>query len=168
MFEWHLIRTKAGKERKVRERLDSEVAELFLPLLKTRTRRREKLVDLIVPLFPGYLFGQFDVQSQYRRVRYTPGIREVLSAGGELLVVPRKIIEDLKNRCAGGPIEIPQQPLICGERVRVVEGPFRGLDAVLEGYLPGNERVRILLSSLSNAGPRVVLAYSSIAEHAQY
>lgn len=168
MFEWHLIRTKSGKERKVQARLDSELSELFLPLYKTRTRRREKLVDLVVPLFPCYLFGQFDVQSQYRRVRYTPGIREVLSAGGELLVVPRDIIEDLKQRCAGGPIEIPQQPLIFGECVRVVEGPFRGLDAVFEGYLPGNERVRILLSSFSNAGPRVVLSSSSVEEHTDH
>ncbi len=168
MFEWYLIRTKAGKERKVRERLDSEISDLFLPLFKSRTRRRDKLVDLIAPLFPCYLFGHFDVQSQYRRVRYTPGIREVLSAGGELLVVPRNIVEDLKQRCAGGPIEIPQQPLVCGERVRVVEGPFRGLHAVFESYLPGNERVRILLSSFSNAGPRVVLSSSSIAEHAEY
>jgi len=168
MFEWHLIRTKSGKERKVRERLDSELSELFLPLFKIRTRRRGKLVDQIVPLFPCYLFGQFDVESQYRRVRYTPGIREVLSAGGELLVVPRNIIEDLKQRCTGGPVEIPQKPLTCGERVRVVEGPFRGIDAVFEGYLPGSERVRILLSSFSNFGPRVILSSSSIAERAEY
>jgi transcriptional antiterminator RfaH len=168
MFEWHLIRTKSGKERRVRERLDSEVAEFFLPLFKTRTRCREKLVERILPLFPCYLFGQFDVQSQYRRVRYTPGIREVLSAGGELLVVPRNIIEDLKQRCAGGPVEIPQQPLVCGEHVRVVEGPFRGFDALFESYLPGNERVRILLSSFNNTGPRVVLSSSSIAEHFEY
>lgn len=168
MFEWHVIRTKSGKEHKVRERLASEISELFLPLFKTRTRRREKFVESVVPLFPCYLFGQFDVQSQYRRVRYTPGIREVLSAGGELLIVPRNIIDDLKQRCAGGPVEIPQQPLISGERVRVVEGPFRGIDAVFEGYLPGNERVRILLSSFSNAGPRMVLSSASVAEHAEY
>ena len=93
MFEWYLIRTKAGKERKVRERLDSELSELFLPLFKIRTRRREKLVDQIVPLFPCYLFGQFDVESQYRRVRYTPGIREVLSEHSNWPTIPQLFVD---------------------------------------------------------------------------
>ena len=131
MFEWYLIRTKAGKERKVRERLDSEVAELFLPLLKTRTRRRQKLVDLIVPLFPGYLFGQFDAQSQYRRVRYTPGIREVLSAGGELLVVPRKIIEDFKNRCAADLLRFLSSPSYAASACELWKDPSAALTQYL-------------------------------------
>jgi transcriptional antiterminator RfaH len=163
MVEWRLIRTKSGKERSVLERLVPELPALFLPQMKTRALRRGKLIDRVVPLFPCYLFARFDVQSQYRRVRYTPGIREVLSAGGEFSIVPREIVEDLQQRCAHGPIEISPEPLRHGERVRVMDGPFRGIDAVFESYLPGNERVRILLSTLSNAGPRIVLSSASIS-----
>jgi transcription antitermination factor NusG len=163
MSDWYLIRTKSGKERSVRELLGPELVETFLPLLKTRTRRREHFVDSIVPLFPCYLFVTFELQLQYRTVRYTPGVREVLCAGNELLAVPAQIVEDLKRRCTGGPIELAPLSIQKGEYVQVIKGPFRGFEAIFENYISGTERVRILLSSLNIAGPRVVLPATSVA-----
>jgi transcriptional antiterminator RfaH len=169
MVHWYLIRTKSGLERRVREQLTSELLKLFLPLLKTRAQRWGTLVDSIVPLFPCYVFALFDIEQHYRLVRYTVGVREVSCVGGEFLAVNDSIIEDLKRRCVQGPIELPDTPIRNGESVRVLRGPFRGLGAVFEGYLAGSERVRVLLSSLKNAGPRLVLPASSVAfdpEHA--
>ncbi len=169
MVHWYLIRTKSGLERRVQACLARELSELFLPLLKTRARRWGTLVDSIVPLFPCYVFALFDIEQRYRLVRYTVGVREVLCAGGEFLTVNDSVIEDLKRRCMHGPIELPDIPIRNGESVRVLRGPFRGLGAVFESYLPGSERVRVLLSTLRNSGPRLVLPASSVAldpEHA--
>ena len=169
MVHWYLILTKAGLERRVQEKLGADLPELFLPLLKAKARRWGMFVDTIVPLFPCYVFALFDIEQRYRLVRYTVGVRQVLCAGGEFLAVNDSVIEDLKRRCVHGPIELPDTPIRNGESVRVLSGPFRGLDAVFESYLPGSERVRVLLSSLKNAGPRLVLPASSVAldsEHA--
>jgi transcriptional antiterminator RfaH len=163
MVHWYLIRTKSGLERRVREQLTPELPELFLPLLKTKARRWGMLVDSVVPLFPCYVFALFDIEQRYRLVRYTVGVREVPCVGGEFLAVNDSIIEDLKRRCVHGPIELPDTPIRNGECVQVLRGSFRGLGAVFEGYLAGTERVRILLSSLKNAGPRLVLPASSVA-----
>jgi transcriptional antiterminator RfaH len=168
MSEWYLIHTKSGQERKVRDRLTVELPGLFLPLLKTRIRRWQRLVESIVPLFPCYLFACFDMESQYRRVRYTPGVRQVLHTSGELLIVARSIIEVLKDRCIGGVIETHQPALTRGQRVQVVDGPFCGFDAIFEGYLPGRERVRILLSAVSGSGPWLLLPVSSLAPGPEY
>jgi transcriptional antiterminator RfaH len=162
MSEWYLLRTRSGQERKVRDRLTLELPELFLPLLKVRVRRWEKPVETIVPLFPCYLFSLFDPQSQYRRVRYTPGVRELVSAGGEFVTVPPSTIENLKRRCADGPIEIPRAALRSGDPVRIVKGPLCGLEATFDTCLSGTERVRILLSCVNNNVPRVTLPASSI------
>jgi transcriptional antiterminator RfaH len=152
MDHWYLIRTKSGLERRVREQLDSQLPELFLPLLKTKVRRWGMLVDSIVPLFPCYVFALFDIEQRYRVVRYTFGVREVPCAGGEFLAVNDSVIEDLKRRCVHGPIELPDTPIRNGESVQVLRGPFRGLGAVFEGYLAGTERVRILFSSFEELG----------------
>ena len=163
MVHWYLIRTKSGLERRVRKQLASQLPELFFPLLKTKARRWGMLVDSIVPLFPCYVFALFDIEQRYRLVRYTAGVREVPCAGGEFLAVNDSVIEDLKQRCVHGPIELPDTPIRNGESVQVLRGPFRGLGAVFEGYLAGTERVRIVLSSLKNAGPHLVLPASSVA-----
>jgi len=168
MREWYLIHTKAGQERKVRDRLSLQLQELFLPLLKTRVRRWQRLVEAIVPLFPCYLFAFFDAELDYRRVRYTHGVRQVLHTSEELLAVPNSLIELLKNRCIGGVLEIRQPSLGQGQRVQIVEGPFHGFDAIFEGYLPGRERVRILLSTVAGSGPRLVLPASSLAPDREY
>ena len=168
MREWYLIYTKTGQERKVRDRLGLERQELFLPLLKTRVRRWQRLVESIVPLFPCYLFAYFDAELDYRRVRYTPGVRQVLHTSEELLAVPHSIVELLKERCIGGILEIRQPSLGQGQRVQVVEGPFHGFDAIFEGYLTGRERVRILLSTVAGSGPRLVLSASSLVPDREY
>jgi len=35
-----------------------------------------------------------------------------------------------------------------GERVRIVAGPFKGLEAIFEAPLPASQRVRVLLDFL--------------------
>src|ERR1700687_2011934 len=163
MDYWYLIRTKSGLERRVRAKVDSHLPELLLTFLKTKVRRWGMLVASVVPFFSCYVLALFDIEQRYRLVRYTVGVREVACVGGEFLAVNDSVIENLKRRCVQGPIELPDTPIRNGESVQVLRGPFRGLGAVFEGYLAGSERVRILFSSLKNAGPRLVLPASSVA-----
>jgi hypothetical protein len=44
----------------------------------------------------------------------------------------------------------------------VVEGPFRGFEAIFERYLSGAERIAILLSAIDAEGLRVVLPASAV------
>jgi Transcription termination factor nusG len=69
-FEWYLIRTKAGEERRANEYLSRFVDEAFLPLVKVRLHRWGKLVGSIAPLFTCYLFAMFDLERE--RGRHQP------------------------------------------------------------------------------------------------
>ncbi len=155
--EWYLIRTKPGKERWVRDQLSLCLPEVFLPMLKARGMRWGKLATAITPLFPCYLFARFDLVSSYFEVRYTPGVSGIVSAGTDPLAVPHAIVDELQSRGIDSVIEIHEKPFDSGERVRIVDGPFRGFDAMFERYLSGAERVAILLGAVQNAGLRVVL-----------
>ena len=61
-------------------------------------------------------------------------------------------------------IEILQPPFDNGQPVRVVDGPFRGFDAIFDRYLSGPERVAILLNTVQSVGLRVVLSASALAK----
>ena len=162
--DWYLVRTKPGKERWVRDQLALILPEVFLPLLEARTPRWGKLAWSITPLFPCYLFARFDVNERYFDVRYLPGIQGIVSAGSDPLAVPDGVIDAIRSRGVNGIVKIEEKSLDSGEKVRVVEGPFRGFEAIFERYLSGAERVAILLSTIEASGLRVVLPASAVTK----
>jgi transcriptional antiterminator RfaH len=161
---WYLVRTKTGKERWVRDQLASIVPEVFLPMLKAKAPRWGRMAVSIAPLFPCYVFAKFDLQRQYFDVKYMAGVRAIVSAGNDPLAVPPAIISDIRSRGIDDVIEIVDKPFGTGERVVVVDGPFRGFEAIFQRYLSGAERVAILLSAVETGGLRVVLAASAVAK----
>src|ERR1700678_312749 len=161
---WYLVRTKTGKERWVRDQLANVVPEVFLPMLKAKTPRWGRMAVSIAPLFPSYVFARFDLQTQYFDVKYMAGVRAIVSAGSDPLAVPAPIVSEIRRRGVDDVIEIPDKPIGSGERVVVVEGPFRGFEAIFQRYLAGTERVAILLSAVESGGLRVVLSASAVVK----
>ena len=163
--EWYLVRTKPGKERWVRDQLSARLSEVFLPMLKARMPRWGRLSMSVAPLFPCYLFARLDLQADYFEVKYLAGVTGLVSAGADPIVVPDRIIEEIRARGVNDVIEIREVPFDSGQPVRVIEGPFRGFEAIFERYLSGTERVAILLNTIEKAGPRIVLPASALAKY---
>jgi transcription antitermination factor NusG len=122
------------------------------------------MTESVAALFPGYMFALFNIE-RYSQLRYTRGVRQIVCFGEEAAVVPQWIIEELKLRCSNGPVELPERRLVAGERVIVIDGPFREFDGIFERHLSGPERVAILLSVMG-AGRRAVLPASMVAPFA--
>lgn len=162
--QWYLVRTKPGKERWVRDQLATRVAEVFLPMLKARVPRWGRLSMSVMPLFPCYVFARLDLQANYFEVKYLAGVNGLVSAGSDPIVVAEAIVNEIRARGVDDVVEIHEAPFDSGQPVRVVEGPFRGFEAIFDRYLSGAERVAILLSTIQNAGLRVVLSASALAK----
>ena len=162
---WYLIRTKPGKERWVRDQLTQRLSEVFLPMLKARMPRWGRLTMSVAPLFPCYVFARLDLQINYFEVKYLAGVTGLVSAGADPLVVPEAIISEIRARGIDDVVEIREVPFDSGQPVRVVEGPFRGFEAIFERYLSSTERVAILLNTIENVGPRIVLPASAVAKY---
>jgi transcriptional antiterminator RfaH len=160
--EWYLVRTKTGKERWVRDQLTAQLPEVFLPLLEARIPRWGKLAWSIMPLFPGYLFARLDPQKHYFDVRYLPGVQGLVSAGNDPIAVPSGVIEEIRRRGVNGVVKIEEKDFDSGERLRVVQGPFNGFEAIFERYLSSAERISILLNAIDAQGLRVVLPASAV------
>ena len=118
----------------------------------------------VAPLFPCYLFARMDLQTKYFEVKYLAGVSGLVSAGSDPLVVPDLIVTEIRARGVDDVVELREVPFDSGQSVRVVEGPFRGFDAIFERYLSGAERVAILLNTIENVGPRIVLPASALAK----
>jgi transcriptional antiterminator RfaH len=155
-LRWHLLRTKAGEERRAHDHVSRLTPEVLLPLVRVRVRRWGRMTESVAALFPCYMFALFDLEQEYSRLRYTRGVREIVRFGEEAAVAPQWMIDELKLRCATGPVELATSKLVAGQRVVVTDGPFREFEGIFERRLSGAERVAILLSVMG-AGARAVL-----------
>lgn len=140
---WFALYTKPHKEYLVRDALQGQGVEVYLPEIGVVTRRRGRREKK--PFFPHYLFARLDLgDSLMAKVRWTLGLRRIVSAGGRPVPVPDEVIAALRQRLATAEVEERKGPRK-GDAVRVVHGPFEGLEALFDRRLSPAGRVRVLL-----------------------
>ena len=94
---WFALYTKPHKEYVVRDLLQREGVEVYLPEVQVAVRRRGRRGSK--PFFPHYLFAQFDPRDGViARVRWTPGLRRIISAGERPVAVPPEIVNYIRSR----------------------------------------------------------------------
>ena len=149
MINWFLIYTKPGCEDSVSSKFVENGFEVLNPKIEERRYIRRKLQDVVSPLFPCYMFVQFETPKHYRLIKYTRGVKSIVGAGDIPSVVSERIIDQIRARMEGGVIHIQPDRFTPGEEVSIKAGPFEGLDAVFEKELKGSERVSILLRTVN-------------------
>lgn len=148
--KWYLVKTKAQNESKVFTRLDEAGFESIYPRIRKKSRRRDR--PEIRPLFPTYLFVRFALE-QLRTIRYTRGVARVISFGPEPQEVGEDIIAAVRERMdEEGIVTLIKRPVDWkpGDRIRIGEGPFAGLEAIFLEEIPDRERVVLLLDAVSS------------------
>jgi len=120
----------------------------FSPRLRFRKMTSRGAVWFVEAMFPGYLFAEFIYAELRRRVEHAPGIRSIVHFGDYLPIVDLPAIERLRE--AGGDDEIVTlaPEIRIGEPVKIAEGPFQGIEALVTNLLPAKERVRVLFKFL--------------------
>ena len=149
-MNWYCVHTRPLKEQHVASFLEERLGlESYFPQLRRqRTIRRVRRM-VTGPLFPRYLFCRFDLGSHYRSVRYAPEIVDVVSFGQRPAVVGDAMIAELKGWAGEAVDLITLQPdFQPGDRVEIIDGPMRGLPAVILHCSNDSDRVAVLLSIL--------------------
>jgi transcriptional antiterminator RfaH len=148
--KWYLVKTKPLNENKVFTRLDEAGFESIFPRIRKKSRKREH--PDVRPLFPTYLFVRFALE-QLRTIRYTRGVAKVVSFGPEPQEVGDDIISAVRERMdEEGIVALVRPPANWkpGDRLRIGEGPFEGLEAIFLEELPDRDRVVLLLDAVSS------------------
>jgi transcriptional antiterminator RfaH len=150
---WYLVLTKPRQEHKAQQHLRQQHFETYLPLCRQQRVRRTRRVEVTEPLFPGYLFIRLDTTNDnWAPIRSTPGVSRLVRFGSAPAQVPDACVQGL--RAHEGPEGVHELggDFQRGDRVKVLDGPFRDLEAVfLEPR--GSERVMILLHVLGGLKP---------------
>lgn len=148
---WYCVYTKAGQEELVCRMLSGQPEiEVFNPLVRRRRYLRGRMEEVIEELFPCYIFARFELSKFYWMIKYTRGVRRLAGdRSGNPYVVEDGLIDLLRSRVKDGYIKIEPPEFTPGERVKIMEGPLKGLTGIFYKGLKPCERVLILLNTLS-------------------
>jgi transcriptional antiterminator RfaH len=148
-LKWYCLRTRPKQERMTSNLLRAEIGlEVFCPFIRFERAGHSGKRWVTEAMFPCYVFARFDHASQYRRVVSTGGVAKVVGFGGQPSMVDSAIISELRSAVADGETVEIQSPIRVGSEVCVVDGPFRGLRAIVTRLLPARQRVALLLELL--------------------
>jgi transcription antitermination factor NusG len=149
---WFCLRTQPKHEHLAATALRRQLQiPCFSPRLRFRKATRRGAVWFVEAMFPGYLFAEFIYSEQHRRVEYSPGIQGVVHFGDYIATIDSITVAALQEQAGEEEIVTIDPDIKVGQSVRIAEGPFQGLEALVTHLLPAKERIRVLLDFLGRS-----------------
>lgn len=138
---WFVLAVTPRKEKSVARALRLRGYEGFLPVNVVRRRWSDRMRNVEVPLFPGYVFCRLDPCLRLP-ILQLPAVHSILGKQGIPEPVPDVEIEALRVACNCGLEALPYPYLPVGAKVQIAEGPLTGI----EGILVETKPTRLVLS----------------------
>jgi transcriptional antiterminator NusG len=127
---WYAVRTRSRFEAVTAAALRDKGFPEFLPMWRSCRQWSDRVKELDLPLFPGYVFCRFNARDPYP-VLNSPGVVHIVSAGTRFVPVEDREIESIRSICAAGVPAYPWDNVIAGQRLMIVRGPLKGVEGTL-------------------------------------
>lgn len=147
---WFAVYTKPRQEHIAKANLVRQGFDCFLPMAINPYQRRSDAGPRIEPLFPRYLFlNAIPDQQSLGPVRSTRGVSNLVRFGIQLVQVRDDIIGAIRKRLDPDSGHVKLEPVAVGpgDRVRVFDGPFAGIEGIFR-QRKGRDRALLLLQIL--------------------
>jgi len=138
---WYALSVKHQHERRAESALGWKGFETLAPTYRARRRWSDRSKNLDLPMFAGYVFCRFDFAERIP-VLDTPGIARIVGFGNGPAPVADEEIAAIKTVVASRLPVRPWPHLKPGDRVRIEDGPLRGVEGTL---LKEKDSLRLVL-----------------------
>ncbi|MEM6629926.1 MAG: transcription termination/antitermination protein NusG [Bacteroidota bacterium] len=164
---WYVLRSISGKEKKVKEYLESEierlsledqVSQVLIPTEKVFEMRNGKKKLRERNFLPGYILVECTMNAEIRpMIKDVPNVIGFLTEtrGGD----PVPLRESEVNKILGKVDEmkemgeLPEEPFIKGEPVKVMAGPFNGFSGVIEEVNEDKKKLKVVVKIFGRNTP---------------
>ena len=127
---WYALYTRHQCEKMVSQALSAKGFDAFLPQYRAIHRWKDRRKELLLPLFPNYVFirGGLD---RMLNILTTPGVHSLVAWAGRPADIPQEEI-DAVRRLVDSSLRIEPHPFLkCGDWVRIKSGPLEGIQGIL-------------------------------------
>ena len=165
-LKWYVVRAVSGKEKKVKQYIESEVNRLgithllpqvLIPMEKYYQMREGKKIAKERNFYPGYVLIEANLDGELEHV--IKNVNSVIGFLGDKQgnAVPLRPAE--VNRILGKVDEMAQQgevmnvPYYVGENVKVMDGPFNGFTGVIEEVNEEKKKLKVMVKIFGRRTP---------------
>jgi transcription antitermination factor NusG len=146
---WYALRVRSRFENTVAAHLHGRDHECFLPLYKCRRRWSDRIKEIELPLFPGYVFCKFDPLNRLS-ILSIPGVVYIVGVRRGPLPVEETEIAAIQSAVKSGLSTQPWPFLQIGQRVKIEYGPLCGSEGILLGFR-GHQRLVLSVTLLQRS-----------------
>jgi transcription antitermination factor NusG len=127
---WFAVYTRSRHELTVKNQLDAKGVLNFLPSYTKLSHWKDRRKEINLPLFPGYLFVKVLVNDRIDVLK-TFGVVYIVGNSSGPLPVPEDSIQSIQSILERGLKVDPHPYLKVGSRVRITDGPLKGIEGIL-------------------------------------
>lgn len=155
---WFIVSTKPRQEFVAERNLKLLGVEVYLPIYFKKIKKNKEKVEVIAPLFSGYIFAQFPIDQLYHSVIYTRGVKTVLGNRECLWTIDNSRVEDIKRRENNGVVILKKRKPTFkkGDKILIDEGDFDGWEGIFYEELPDRQRAVIMLTNVGFSSKLIV------------
>lgn len=128
---WYAVYTWARHEKTVARHFQERGITCFLPLYLSSRQWNKRVVQVSMPLFPGYVFIKTEWQTRHEPLE-VPGVVRFVGAARSPTEIPGDEIEGLRTAVSSGGRMEPHAYLAPGNRVRIASGPMAGITGIID------------------------------------
>jgi transcription antitermination factor NusG len=146
---WYAVHTRSRHEKMVASALAGKGFDAYLPLYRARRRWSDRIKELDLPLFPGYVFSRFEITDMLSVLKCA-GVARVVAFGQEPAAIDPVELERVQTIVDSGLTVLPWPHLVVGEKVYLAEGPLEGVEGVI-ARIKGNLRLVVSVTMLQRS-----------------
>jgi transcriptional antiterminator NusG len=165
--KWYVLRAIGGKEKKVKEYIENEIAngdlkgfveQVLIPTEKVYQIRNGKKISKERNFFPGYVLVEASLVGEVVHIlRNVPNVMGFLgdTKGGDPVPVRTSEV----NRILGKVDELAESaeelniPFVVGETVKVIDGPFNGFNGTIEAINEEKKKLQVMVKIFGRKTP---------------
>lgn len=179
--KWYVLRVVSGKERKIKEYLDKDIArngwdkyimQVFLPVEKVYRVVGGKKVMRERNFYPGYIMIEvIDGKLTDEIVQHLTGITNVMhfltdgkGSKGNIISLRKSEVNKMLGKVdemAEGDGMTMSEPFIVGETIKIIDGPFNDFNGVIEEVNDEKKKLKVQVKIFGRATP-VELSYMQV------
>ena len=165
--QWFVVRAVRGQEKKEktyieseieRLKLENQVSQVLIPTEKVFEMRGGKKKIRERSFLPGYVLMEADLDGEIMQViKDVPGVIGFLGTEKGQKPVPLRAAEinkilgkvDEMNELG----EVPEDPFVLGEPVKVMAGPFNGFSGTVEEIYEDKKKLKVMVKIFGRNTP---------------
>jgi transcription termination/antitermination protein NusG len=165
--KWYVLRAIGGKEKKVKEYVENEIAkgdlqgyvtQVLIPTEKVYQIRNGKKISKERNFYPGYVLIEAQLAGEIAHIlRNIPNVIGFLgdTKGGD----PVPLRQNEVNRILGKVDELADNgeelnvPFIIGETVKVIDGPFNGFNGTIDIINEEKKKLQVMVKIFGRKTP---------------